>query len=137
MIIRKFEVGDLDKIAIQAEQRHELENGAFFKTENCFTLVDGEEINGVFGFIEIYKGRVVVFSFISAKAGKHLLSLTKRLRKMIDDGMERTGTERVEMEVVSGFIHGERFAKLLGFECEGVMRKYYRGKDYKLYARVK
>lgn len=137
MIIRRFEKDDLDKLAIQDEQKHELDNGAFFRAENCFSFVKDDEVLGVFGFFEIYKGRAVVFSFISANAGKHLFSVAKGLKKLIEDGMKRTGTERLEMEVMASFEHGERFAKLLGFECEGVMRKYYKGLDYKLFARVK
>ncbi len=137
MEIIKFDKTHLDKVYIQEEQKHELENGAFFRAEHSFTIVDEGNVVGVFGFFEIYKGRVVVFSFISAKAGKHLFSLAKLLRKIIDDGMQKTDIDRVEMEVVKGFDHGERFAKLLGFECEGVLKKYYKGMDYKIFARIK
>lgn len=61
----------------------------------------------------------------------------KSLKRLIEDGLKKTGIDRLEMEVMSGFKHGERFAEMLGFECEGVMRKYYKGKDYKLYARIR
>ena len=66
-----------------------------------------------------------------------MLKMVKQFRKMLDDGMKRTGLERIEMQVLDGFEHGERFAKMLGFECEGVMRKYYKGRNYKLFARVR
>jgi hypothetical protein len=137
MIIRRFELSDIDKLEVQPEQKHELENSAFMKIEDCFTLVKCDEVVGIFGFCEMHKGRVMVFSFISGKASKHMFSLVKKLRKLIEDGVEKTNTDRLEMEVLSGFKHGERFAEMLGFECEGVMRKYYKGKDYKLYARVR
>ena len=137
MIIRRFEKGDIDKLNIQDEQQHELENSAFMKTEHCFTFIKDNQIIGVFGVFEVYKGRAIVFSFISKNAGKYLFSVFKSLKMLIDDGVKKTSVDRLEMEVMSGFKHGERFAEMLGFECEGIMRKYYKGKDYKLYARIR
>lgn len=137
MIIRRFVMSDIDKLNIQDEQQHELENSAFMKTEHCFTFIKDNQIIGVFGVFEVYKGRAIVFSFISKSAGKCLFSVLKSLKRLIEDGLKKTGTDRLEMEVMSGFKHGERFAEMLGFECEGVMRKYYKGKDYKLYARIR
>jgi hypothetical protein len=137
MEIKRFKLSDIDELEIQPEQKHELENSAFMKIEDCFTLVKDDEVVGIFGFCEMYKGRVVVFAFISKKASKHMFSLVKKLKLLIEDGMNKTQADRVEMEVLDGFKHGERFAEMLGFECEGVMRKYYKGRDYKLYARVR
>lgn len=137
MIIRGFEKSDLDKLVIQEEQKHELENSAFMKIDNCFTLEKDGDVLGIFGFYEIYKGRVIVFAFISKKASRHMFALVKKLKRIIEDGIEKTKADRLEMEVVSGFKHGERFAEMLGFDCEGVMRKYYKGRDYKLYSRIR
>ena len=69
MIIRRFEKSDIDKLNIQDEQQHELENSAFMKTEHCFTFIKDNQIIGVFGVFEVYKGRAIVFSFISKNAG--------------------------------------------------------------------
>lgn len=136
MIIRRFEKDDLDKLAIQDEQKHEFSKMEYPK-ETSFTLVNGGEIVGVFGISEVFHGRAMVFSFISKDAGSYMLKMVKYLRWLIDNGMKKTGAVRLEMTVLASFEHGERFAKLLGFECEGVMRKYYKGLDYKLFARVK
>ena len=56
---------------------------------------------------------------------------------LIQESAKIEGIERIEMQVLDGFEHGERFAKMLGFECEGVMRKYYKGRNYKLFARIR
>ena len=136
MIIRRFEEGDLQKVDLQNEQRHEVE-GVEYPADMSFTLEEGGVILGCFALLEVTKKRAVICSFISKDAGKAMYKMVKKLRALLDDGIAKTRMDRVEMTVLSGFKHGERFAEMLGFECEGVMRKYYKGKDYKLYARVK
>lgn len=136
MQIRRYKDGDIQKIDLQDEQKHETV-GAKYPEETSFTLEDNGEVLGCFAFLQLHEKRGVVCSFISRNAGRAMLKMVKQFRKMLDDGMNRIGIERIEMQVLSGFEHGERFAQMLGFECEGVMRKYYKGKDYKLFARVK
>ena len=136
MQIRRYKDGDIEKIDLQDEQKHEIIS-AKYPEETSFTIEDNGEVLGCFAFLEVCEKRGVVCSFISRNAGRAMLKMVKQFRKMLDDGMEKTGMERIEMQVLADFNHGERFAKLLGFECEGVMRKYYKGRDYKLFARVK
>lgn len=136
MIIRRYVDGDIEKINLQNEQIHEAE-GVKYPEETSFTLEDQGKVVGVFGFVEGGGGRGIVFSFISRDAGPYMLKMARKLKHLIDDGMSKTNIERLEITVLESFDHGKRFAELLGFECEGVMRKYYKGKDYKLYARVR
>ena len=136
MKIRRYKDGDIQKIDLQDEQKHEMQ-GVKYPEETSFTVEDNGEVLGCFTFLQVCEKRGVVCAVISRNAGRVMLKIVKRFRKMLDEGMERTGTERIEMSVLASFDHGERFAKLLGFECEGVMRKYYKGRDYKLFARVK
>ena len=136
MEIRRYKDGDIQKIDLQDEQRHEIE-GVEYPTDMSFTLEENGSVLGCFALLEVTKKRAVICSFISKDAGKAMFKIVKKLRALLDDGIAKTGMDRVEMTVLNGFKHGERFAEMLGFECEGVMRKYYKGKDYKLYARVK
>ena len=136
MQIRRYKDGDIEKINLQDEQKHEI-TGVKYPEETSFTIEDNGEILGCFAFLQISEKRGVVCSFISRNAGRAMLKMVKQLRKLLNEGMKRTGMERIEMSVLDSFKHGERFAQMLGFECEGVMRKYYKGRDYKLFARVK
>lgn len=136
MQIRRYKDGDIEKIDLQDEQKHEI-TGVKYPEETSFTIEDNGEILGCFAFLQISEKRGVVCSFISRNAGRAMLKMVKQLRKLLNEGMKRTGMERIEMSVLDSFKHGERFAQMLGFECEGVMRKYYKGRDYKLFARVK
>ena len=133
---REYKKGDLDNMAIQDEQKHEIEN-ACEKQDISFTLADGDKVIGVFSVLKIYSGRGVVSYFISREAGNYMLSMIRKLKELIADGMYKCKIDRLEMSVMSGFEHGDRFAKMLGFEYEGTMRNYYKGKDYKLYARIR
>jgi hypothetical protein len=136
MKLRRYKDGDIQKIDLQDEQKHEIIS-AKYPENTSFTIEDNGEVLGCFAFLEVCEKRGVVCSFISRNAGRAMLKMVKQFRKLLDDGMEKTGMERIELQVLDGFEHGERFAKMLGFECEGVMRKYYKGRDYKLFARVK
>lgn len=135
-MIRKFKPDDILKIKLQKEQEHEFNINAEFP-ETTFTIETGKKILGVFGVVEIYAGRGEIFSFISADAGKSMIKIVRSLQKIISQAFVKTGFERLEMSVLEGFDNGDRLAGLLGFEYEGLMRKYYKGKNYKLYARIK
>ena len=136
MQIRRYRDGDIEKIDLQDEQKHEVA-GVKYPEATSFTIEDNGEVLGCFAFLQVSEKRGVVCSFISKNAGRIMLKMVRKIRKLLDDGMKKTGMERIEISVLEGFEHGERFAQMLGFECEGVMRKYYKGRNYKLFARVK
>ena len=136
MQIRRYKDGDIEKIDLQDEQKHEVA-GVKYPEATSFTVEDNGEVLGCFAFLQVSEKRGVVCAFISRNAGRVMLQMVRKIRKLLDDGMERTGMERIEISVLEEFEHGERFAKMLGFELEGVMRKYYKGRNYKLFARVK
>lgn len=134
--VRRFSKTDLLNIDIQSEQKHELNFGSFFP-ESTFTIIDeNSEVMAVVGHIEYYAGRAAAFAYVSQKAGKNIVAIVRLLRRMIETGMRKYRYERLEMSVLSGFGPGERMAKMLGFAFEGVMKKYFKGKDYKLFAKV-
>lgn len=136
MKLRRYKDGDIDKMDIQDEQKHEMQ-GVKYPEDTSFTIEDNGEVLGCFAFLQVCEGRGIICSFISKNAGRVMLKMIRQFRKIIKDGMEKIGLERLELQVLADFEHGERFAKMLGFECEGVMRKYYKGRDYKLFARIR
>ncbi|MBQ8678064.1 MAG: hypothetical protein IJ529_06310 [Alphaproteobacteria bacterium] len=136
MKIRAYQDGDLDKMIIQQEQSHELATAVFPK-DISFTFEEDGEVLGVVAVVKVYDGRGIVTSFISADAGRSMLQLVRIAKELITDGMYELKLDRLEMSVLAGFQHGERFAKMLGFEYEGTMRNYYKGRDYKLFAKIR
>ena len=136
MIVRKFSKDDLLKINVQDIQKDELNFSAVFP-ETSFVLEADGEILGIFGVVDLYKGRGAVFAFVSRDAGKHMTAVVRFLHRVIESGMSKSGYERLETSVVEGFPAGDRLVRMLGFDYDGLMRKYFKGKNYNLFARVK
>lgn len=135
MKIRRFEKKDLQGFELQNEQKEEF-SPDLLCGDHLFTLEADGVVVCIFGYCQIYKGRIAAFSFISRKTGKIMPGLVKKLKMIIEKGMAATGNERIEISVLENFAAGSRMARLLGFEYEGLMLKYYKGKNYKLFARI-
>lgn len=133
-MIRKFRKKDLDQIVIQREQVGEIAPDDI--PENAETFIAGGVIVAVIWYVEITPGRFALFSLINAAAGRHLFAFVKALKLIIGNRARNLNAKRLEMTVLAGFKNGEQLARLLGFEYEGTMRKVFRGKDYKLFARI-
>lgn len=133
-MIRQFEKEDLQRIEIQPEQADEVE--AVSIPETAETFIVGHEIVAVIWYTEISPKRFGLFSIINGAAGRYLFAFVKALKLIIDNRSRRLDAERLELTVLSGFKPGEKLARLLGFEYEGTMRKVFRGKDYKLFAKI-
>ncbi len=136
MIVRKFSKDDLVKLNVQHQQAHELDL-SIQPPESSFTLEQDGVILGVFGFVKMYRGRAAVFAFVSKDAGRWMTAVVRALKRTIEWGVPTFGFDRLEMSVLEGFPAGDRMARMLGFEYEGMMRKYFKGRNYKLFARVK
>ncbi len=63
------------------------------------------------------------------------LLLARETRKWLEGIREDLGLERMETLCISDTLH-DRWMTFLQFECEGVKRKYYKGKDYKMWGRI-
>lgn len=64
--------------------------------------------------------------------------LFHRIHREVGRFLDEKAPKRTEMVVETGFIQAERWARMLGFELEGYMRKYFPNEnDGYLYARVR
>lgn len=86
------------------------------------------------GNIRIWPGRASAWALLSPTSGKHMARITRAVIRFF----EVSEDFRIETTVDDGFEAGHRWAKLLGFEREGYMKKYRpNGQDAWLYARVR
>lgn len=101
----------------------------------AYTAMDGSEVIACAGLAEQWAGRATAWSILS----KHVTgSKFVRLHKIVQRFLDMQDYARLEMTVDQGFEQGVRWAEMLGFECEGLMRKYSpNGTNCYLYARVK
>jgi len=76
----------------------------------------------------------ILWGFVGTDCGPRMLKVHRGVSRFIDSVRHR----RIEATVLAGFEPGCRWMKLLGFEFEGVMRKYGSdGSDYLRYAKVR
>lgn len=101
----------------------------------AYTVMDNQEVIACAGLAEQWPGRATAWSILS----KHVAGMKMaRLHKMVARFLDMQNYTRIEMTVDHEFEQGHRWAKMLGFEWEGLMRKYNpNGVDCDLYARVK
>lgn len=132
MIVRKFKTEDLNRLIIQPEQQDEF---VVAKPNFNFTIEADNTVLGVFGILQTGADRLCVSSFISTAAGKYMIPFIKVLKKLLEDGMAKTGNKFMDMSVLADFENGKRLAALLGFSFNQKLPSYFKGKDYELYTR--
>jgi hypothetical protein len=96
-------------------------------------FVDDEPIL-VGGLCHFWPGRAVVWSYVAASAGPHMVALTRAVERFLDLKAPR----RTEAYVDAEFDAGHRWVTLLGFEREGYLKAFTpTGGDQVLYSRVR
>lgn len=136
MIIRKFKDGDIQRIALQNEQAKEKGDWSFYKSPNTMVFVEDGEVYALIYPERIVGRRIFVASLISKHIGKKMFCFVKMLKRMLVEELNKGNTLRVEFVTQVGFPQAEHLARLLGFEYEGTMKKYYNGIDFKMWGKV-
>lgn len=85
------------------------------------------------GVIPFHQNRVHAWTLLSHRASRHMPFLVRSVLKFL----ESLPCRRVEMTIREGFSAGVKWARILGFTPEGVMRAYAEnGDNCILYARI-
>lgn len=102
-----------------------------------WTVLDGAGgVVGIGGVCEAWAGRGIGWCGLSKNAGRHMVPLTKLIRR-VHDALDY---RRIEMYAEAGNPRAERWAVLLGFHLETPepMRGFLPdGRDAMMYAKVK
>lgn len=99
-----------------------------------FTAIEGDQVIAIAGIAIQWEGRAIAWALISEDAGKHFLAIHRAVKGFLDQADIR----RIEAFVDSDFKQGMKWIEMLGFENEGLMRKFsIIGNDCYLFARVK
>lgn len=137
-MLRKFKKGDLAKIKLQKEQMHEdTHNWNLFDNKDTLVFDDKERVLAIVLPVFEDGNKVSLYSLIGADCKDKAILMFKKMKRIIDDWLEYDGIERVEMTTQADFRQANRLAKLLGFECEGTMKKYFNGMDFNMWGRIK
>lgn len=100
-------------------------------------LVDDKPV-AIFGGVFLHDKLFHCWAYFSDEIQKFPIEFTRKTKRLLEIFMEHHGVERLEIKVRSDYFIGQRFAAFLGFEFEGISRRYGRdGSDYHNFARIK
>ena len=99
--------------------------------------VDGTIVASA-GLVPLWKGVAEAWMISSDDVGRHRIKVARQLRVMFDEVMWHRGLYRAQANIHHKFEKAIRLAEWLGFENEGLMRRFgIEGADYIRYAKVK
>ena len=99
----------------------------------AFAVIDGDRVLALGGVRNVWQDRAVAWGLLANGIGASMVPITRAVRRFLSV----CPTRRIEAEVAVGHDEGLRWIEMLGFEREGLMRAYWGGKDFYLYARVR
>lgn len=132
--VRTYRQDDFYGFKLQSWQQNE----KIIVPDDAYTVTtDKGRVLVIFGLQKRWDNVYVAWSFISAESGDYMLRVFRLFQKILRQGFDRTGVNRVEAYVQSDFKAGNRLVKMLGFGFEGKMHRFYGQSDYNLWAKIK
>jgi RimJ/RimL family protein N-acetyltransferase len=138
LAVRSFSVNDLKEM----EPHTELPPNAVihFGKPNVFgwTALHDNEIVGVAGIVKLWRGVGEAWFMLSKKGAKMPYRVANCADQMFDEVMVGQNLHRMQASVSTLDPKAVRFARWIGFEPEGIMKKYgEKGEDFFRMARVR
>lgn len=99
----------------------------------ALAAVEDGRIIGMSGLFERHEGAGVAWALLSEGFASRRFTAFKLMKRALD----LSPLDRVEAYVVEGHDAGERMLTHLGFSKEGVMRKFWQGRNFSLFSRVR
>ena len=148
MEIREFRPSDIRAMTVQDAQLGDQAILSMMSNEDwqqaqdigiARTGVKGSIIIGSAGLMNVWEGRAIAWALLSKRVHRYDMIFIHRWVKCFLDRCERRwNLRRIETPIRCDFPQGVRWAEMLGFQCEGTMRRYDpQGMDTFLYARVR
>lgn len=107
------------------------------KDSLCLGFSNGEKLLGIAGAYRSWPGSAQAWAVFDKAVDHFPIELTKVCLSLMQYARKEQDLRRLSLTVRDGFKKGDRFAKALGFEPEGHMRRYLPdGGDAILYARL-
>jgi hypothetical protein len=140
MEVVSFNAKYLRAMVLQDAQK--MTHFAAFDEEYCNQLIEAGPAYTVLqngnpimcaGLAEMWSGRFAAWAWLSEDAGRSMIQLTR----IVDDYLNTRPYRRIEAYVDNQFSAGHRWAKILRFEYEGLMRGFgTQGQDMAMYSRI-
>jgi hypothetical protein len=136
----KFKPADLDELRLQPAQEY---LAAFVgrpgygqelvEAGPCYTGRYHGKIVICAGVVNLWQGRGSAWALLAGDAGKCM----RQIHREVETFLDNCGIRRVEAYVYPDFEPGHRWARMLGFEREGLMRAFQQGADMYMYSRIR
>jgi hypothetical protein len=133
-----FDRAHLDALALQPAQAPELAalQGSIAAQADrgpAFTVMEGGRVLLCAGLAENHARYATAWALFAAAKAAAMVATTRAIARVI----AASGYERIDMLVREDFARAHDFARLLGFDREGSLRRYGAdGGDFALYARI-
>lgn len=136
--VRPYDESDLQKIRLKEMFSGEgVDQDKLVLRSPAWTVNSGSVVLAIFGASIRWPGVAELWGLTSDDMGRLGPSLTKGLRKYLEDGARSLNIHRVSFTVKADYEQGLRWARVLGFTQEAVLRQYGIDKsDYVLMARL-
>lgn len=100
----------------------------------AWSVFDGDRIIGCGGVFREHEGCGTAWSLLLPVSGRHMRFIDRAARKILD----ACPLVRIQAHAVPKFLPALRWLVMLGFQCEGTLRKFTpSGADMLLFARVR
>lgn len=99
----------------------------------ALAAVSEGKIVGMAGIYERWSGVGLAWALLSEDFARHRFAAFKLMKRALDV----SPLIRIEAHVAEGHTEGERLLAHLGFEKEGLMRKFWQERHYSLHALVR
>ncbi len=108
------------------------------KSGPSFTLYDKNgHIGCIVGGCQVWNGVARIWAVTTPYLDEHPVGYTRTVLALLKWGVRHYNIHRAEMTVKADYQAGIRWAKLMGFEAEGLLRNYGCDKsDYLLFGRL-
>lgn len=124
-------------VVAQGEDIHKMVNAQAQMGPTVTVFLNLEPV-AVFGFVRIWHGVVEAWMVPDEKLRSIPMTLTRIGKKVMDIAMISMGLHRIQLTIRTTDKRAENWAYAIGFDCEGLMRKYGAdGVDYLLMARIR
>ena len=104
---------------------------------DAMTVMDGEQPVAIFGSFTFVPGVYHLWGLISEDVRQKPVAFHRVSKELLGYYEKRTNARRIQMDVKASYIEGQKWAKALGFEYEGTMKRFgVNGEDFHLYGRI-
>lgn len=133
-----FEMAHLSVMDIRDFEQASMTAGGYetlVEKSVCGTMVFDGRVIAVIGYMELWPQCIEVWVIPSVYVPMYRFVFLRTLRSYLTQLFQPNGFMRIQCPqfITSNLDH---WMEHLGFQCEGIMRKYWNGQDMKLWAHV-